>query len=102
MQQKVSICCALLINPKMVLFDEPMMGLDPKAIKELKDIFLELREKGCAVLISTHILDSIEGVWDRVLVMNKGKIVLSRTRKELENSSESLEKIFFAVTEGVI
>jgi ABC-2 type transport system ATP-binding protein len=56
MQQKVSICCALLINPKMVLFDEPMMGLDPKAIKELKDIFLELREKGCAVLISTHIL----------------------------------------------
>ena len=92
----------ILINPKMVLFDEPMMGLDPKAIKELKDTFLELREKGCSVLISTHILDSIEGVWDRVLVMNKGKIVLSRTRKELENGSESLEKIFFAVTEGAV
>ena len=66
------------------MFDEPMMGLDPKAIKELKSIFTELRNEGCAVLISTHIIDSIEEVWDKVLIMNKGKVVLSRTRDELE------------------
>jgi len=101
MQQKVSICCALLIEPRMVMFDEPMVGLDPKAIKELKNLFVELKGSGCAVLISTHIIDSIEEVWDRVLIMNKGKVILERTRNEMENSSESLEKIFFDTTEGV-
>lgn len=100
MQQKISICCALLINPRMVMFDEPMIGLDPKAIKELKGVFMELKETGCAVLISTHIIDSIEEVWDKVLIMNKGKVVLARTRKEMENNAESLEKIFFDTTEG--
>jgi ABC-2 type transport system ATP-binding protein len=102
MQQKVSICCALLINPRMILFDEPMMGLDPKAIKELKNTLLELKNSGCAVLVSTHIIDSIEEVWDKVLIMNKGKIVLSRTRSEMENNEESLEEIFFAATEGAV
>lgn len=100
MQQKVSICCALLIQPKMVMFDEPMIGLDPKAIKELKAIFVELKKAGCAVLISTHIIDSIDEVWDKVLIMNKGEIVFIRTRDELEKSGESLEKIFFEVTDG--
>lgn len=100
MQQKVSICCALLIQPKVILLDEPMIGLDPKAIRELKKIFIELREKGCTVLISTHIIDSIEEVWDKVLIMNEGKIVVSRTRKELEESNENLEGLFFEVTGG--
>lgn len=100
MQQKVSICCALLINPGMIMFDEPMMGLDPKAIRELKNIFLELKGSGCAVLISTHIIDSIEEAWDKVLIMNKGKIVLARTRSEMEKNEEFLEEIFFGATEG--
>lgn len=100
MQQKVSICCALLINPRMVMFDEPMVGLDPKAIKELKSVFLELKKAGCAILISTHIIDSVEEVWDKVLIMNKGKVVLTKTREEVERNSESLEDIFFETTEG--
>jgi len=100
MQQKVSICCALLINPKMVMFDEPMIGLDPKAIKELKNIFVELKNAGCAVLISTHIIDSIDEVWDKVLIMSKGEIVLIRTRDELTASGESLEQLFFQVTDS--
>ena len=100
MQQKVSICCALLIGPKMIMFDEPMIGLDPKAIKELKSVFLELKQAGCAVLISTHIIDSIEEVWDKVLIMNKGRIVLNLTRDELDNKGESLEKIFLEVTDS--
>lgn len=99
MQQKVSICCALLIQPKMILFDEPMIGLDPKAIKELKSIFLELKEQSCGVLISTHIIDSIDEIWDKTLIMKSGKIVLSRTRREIKQSGESLEELFFKVTE---
>lgn len=100
MQQKVSICCALLIDPKVILFDEPMIGLDPKAIKELKDVFIELKQNGCSVMISTHIIDSVEGLWDKALIMKKGSIVFARTREEMKNSGESLEKIFFDVTEG--
>lgn len=82
------------------MFDEPMVGLDPKAIKELKNIFIELKNAGCAVLISTHIIDSIEEVWDKVLIMNRGKVVLARTRQELEEKGEKLEEVFFRCTEG--
>lgn len=98
MQQKLSIACALVINPKVIMFDEPMIGLDPRAIKELKNVLIELRNMNCTILISTHIIDSIEEIWDRVLIINKGEIILSRTKKELEDKDESLEKIFFDVT----
>jgi hypothetical protein len=74
----------------MVMFDEPMIGLDPKAIKELKNIFVELKNAGCAVLISTHIIDSIDEVWDKVLIMSKGEIVLIRTRDELTQAGNPL------------
>lgn len=100
MQQKVGICCALLTEPKVILFDEPMVGLDPRAIKELKNVFLELREKGCSVMISTHIIDSVDELWDKTLIMKNGSIILSRTRNELLETGESLEQIFFDVTEG--
>ncbi|NLC45349.1 MAG: ABC transporter ATP-binding protein [Clostridiales bacterium] len=99
MQQKVSICCGVLTKPSVILFDEPMMGLDPKAIKELKILFLELKDQGCSVLISTHIIDSIKDIWDRVLIMNKGKIVSNIIRSEVADENE-VEERFFAVTGG--
>lgn len=99
MQQKVSICCALLIEPKVVLFDEPMIGLDPKAIKELKKVFTELKDKKCSILISTHIIDSVDEIWDKTLIMKNGNIVMSRTIQEMNESQESLEELFFQVTE---
>ena len=97
MQQKVSICCAVITRPKVILFDEPMIGLDPKAIKELKKLFVELKDQGCAVLISTHIIDSIKELWDKVLIMNKGKIVSTLLRSEVVDENE-LEEKFFAAT----
>ncbi|MGU9539848.1 ABC transporter ATP-binding protein [Clostridium tepidum] len=100
MQQKVSICSALITSPKVILFDEPMIGLDPKAIKELKKVFLELKKEGASVIISTHIIDSISEIWDKALIMKEGNIVFSRTKEELINKNESLEEIFFEVTEG--
>jgi ABC-2 type transport system ATP-binding protein len=100
MQQKVSICCGLLPNPRVILFDEPMVGLDPHAIKELKNLIVEKKKEGNAVLISTHMLDSVAEFWDSTNIMIDGKIAARRTRKEIEGSGEDLEALFFKITEG--
>ncbi|MEL7610062.1 MAG: ABC transporter ATP-binding protein [Bacillota bacterium] len=100
MQQKVSICCALLHSPTMLLVDEPMVGLDPHAIKQLKATLAEERAHGVAVLISTHLIDSVEELWDRALILVEGKIAAVRTREELARNSETLEELFFSITEG--
>lgn len=100
MQQKLSICCALLTKPRVILFDEPMIGLDPHAIKELKSIFTELRDDGCTVLVSTHMIDSVDMLWDQTVIMKNGKVAASVNKKDLENSNETLEDIFFKITEA--
>ena len=66
MKQKVSICSGLLHNPELLIFDEPFIGLDPKAIRELKNIFRKLKDNGKSILISSHLLDSIEDLCDRL------------------------------------
>jgi ABC-2 type transport system ATP-binding protein len=100
MQQKVSICCGVITRPKVILLDEPMIGLDPKAIKELKNLFLELKEQGCAVFISTHIIDTIRDIWDNILIMHQAKLVSNIFRDEVEDDLD-IEKRFFAVTGGL-
>ena len=100
MQQKVSICCGLLTNPKIILFDEPLVGLDPHAIKELRNLIIEKKKEGAAILISTHMLDSVDEFWDSTNIMINGKIAATRTRKEIEGSGETLEALFFKITEG--
>jgi len=77
-----------------------MVGLDPKAIKELKEVFFELKNKNCSVLISTHIIDSVNDIWDKTLIMKNGRVLFSKTREELAQTTESLEEIFFKVTEA--
>lgn len=99
MQQKVSICCGLLPEPKVLLFDEPLVGLDPHAIKELKTLIMEYREEGTAILLSTHMLDSVSEFWDSTNIMMNGKIVAYRTRTEIESTGENLEELFFSITE---
>ncbi len=101
MQQKLNICLGLLPRPKMLLLDEPMIGLDPHAIKELKRTIEEMRAAGCTLLVSTHIIDSVDMLWDRTLIMQNGQMKADVTREELENSGRTLEELFFAVTEGV-
>ena len=97
MMQKVSICCALLIHPQVLLLDEPMVGLDPKAIKELKEVILELKARGTTVLISTHMLEMVQELWDMVCVMEKGSLIASYDRRESEG--KNLDELFFQVTE---
>ncbi len=96
MMQKVSIVCALIIEPKVVLLDEPMVGLDPAAIKELKVVIGELRDAGCTVLISTHMLEMVKELWDVTFVMNHGHIIGIYPKATVKD--EDLEKLFFDVT----
>lgn len=98
MMQKVSICCALVIKPKVILLDEPMVGLDPAAIKELKQVILELREQGTTVLISTHMLEMVKDLWDVMFVMDKGHIIASYKKSDVKE--DDLEELFFHVTES--
>lgn len=100
MQQKLSICCALAHKPKAIIFDEPMVGLDPHAIKELKLLFSELKQQGCAVLISTHIIDSVEDYWDVAHIMVNGQFAATKYNTSTDSGEKSLEDLFFEITEG--
>ncbi len=100
MQQKLSICCGLLPRPKLVLFDEPMIGLDPHAIKQLKEMFAEMRGEGRSLLISTHMIDSVDMLWDKTLIMQNGKVMADVAKTEVEEHGLNLEKLFFEITEG--
>ena len=101
MQQKLNLCLGLLTEPKLLLLDEPMIGLDPHAIKKLKDMFEEMRAEGRTLLVSTHIIDSVDMLWDRALIMQGGRIKANVTRQELSETGKTLEELFFEVTEGV-
>lgn len=98
MQQKLSICCALVHKPQAIIFDEPMVGLDPHAIKELKEIFKELKQQGVSVIISTHMLDSVESYWDKAYIMKDGSFCAERSANS--DDQKSLEELFFEITEG--
>ena len=78
-----------------------MLGLDPHAIKELKLYIEEMRKAGKTLFISTHIIDSVDMLWDRTIIMQGGKIRANVTRNEIEGSGKSLEDLFFEVTEGI-
>lgn len=98
MNQKLSLILALMIQPKALLVDEPMVGLDPASIEMVLQIFKQLKEAGCAILISTHIIDIIDDIYDEAYIMNKGKIVERVERNSLDN--ESLKEYFFEATDG--
>ena len=92
MQQKISVCCALLPQPKAMVLDEPLVGLDPHGIRELKSIIAQLRDEGSAVLISTHMIDSMEDNWNVTFIMQNGTIA-----REVRHGTEKLEDIYFSI-----
>jgi len=99
MQQKLSICCAILHKPRVIIFDEPMVGLDPHAIKELKRMFVELKNEGASILISTHMLDSLEDYWDVAHIMVDGSFKATKYNDSEDKSDKTLEQLFFEITE---
>lgn len=96
MRQKLSMVLALLVKPKALLVDEPMVGLDPSSIEEVLKLFVELKQQGTSILISTHIIDVINEIWDCAYIMDQGKIVRRILRGE--EGSETLKQIFFEAT----
>ncbi len=94
MQQKISVCCALLPQPKAIVFDEPLVGLDPHGIRELKNAILDLRREGKAIIISTHIIESMEENWDVTFIMQDGRIAREVRRDQAEGT---LEEAYFAI-----
>lgn len=94
MKQKVSVICALVLKPRILILDEPMIGLDPEAIRDLKLVLEQLKDR-CMILISTHLIDSVTSIWDQVIIMNHGNIVFNATKEEFEGTTETLEEIYF-------
>lgn len=96
MRQKVSLAGAMLFEPRLLLLDEPTNGLDPESLFHLKKRLLAVREKGNTVLFSSHILETVERLCDRIAIINWGKIVLCGTLEQLktEMATGSLEEIF--------
>ncbi|MGY3778386.1 ABC transporter ATP-binding protein [Isobaculum melis] len=93
MRQKLSMTLALMIHPKALLVDEPMMGLDPKSIQDTLDILVALKNEGVSILMSTHIIDMVEEVWDSAYIMKQGEMVKHVDRRDL--TTQSLKDLFF-------
>ena len=102
MQQKLNLCIGLLPDPDILLMDEPLLGLDPHAIKELKNYIEEMRQAGKTLLISTHIIDSVDMLWDKTIIMQNGEVRANVSRSEIEGQGKTLEELFFEVTEAII
>ena len=99
MRQKTLIAATVLAGTPVLLLDEPMIGLDPRGQRELREMLAELRGGGTALMISTHQLEAAEAVSDRVIVLNHGKLVTSGTIAELRaQGSGTLEDIFLDIT----
>jgi len=98
MRQKLSMILALMIEPKTLLVDEPLIGLDPQSIEKVLQIFKELKEQGTSILISTHIIDVINEYWDKAYIMKKGKLIRKVQREDLAEG-ETLKELFFEVSE---
>lgn len=96
MKQKVAIISALIHEPKLLVLDEPFVGLDPKATFTLKEIMREMCKNGSAVFFSTHVLDVAEKLCNKVAIIKQGKLVASGTMEELVDK-QSLEEVFLEV-----
>lgn len=103
MKQKLAVVCALIHDAKVFLCDEPLMGIDPKGQYLFKSELQRLRDEGCAILVSTHQLDTAERLCDRVIIMHKGQLLAEGTLSELQQRAQmegsTLEEVFLRLTE---
>jgi ABC-2 type transport system ATP-binding protein len=102
MRQKLIISGAFVHKPDVIVVDEPMVGLDPKAARTLKDLFREYTRRGHTIMMSTHTLEVAQTLCDRVAIIRRGKIAAAGTMDELrrhaESGSDALEDIFLRLT----
>ena len=98
MKQKVAIIASLAHDPDILIMDEPFVGLDPKAVYDMKEIMKEMVKNGKTIFFSTHILDVAEKICDRVAIIKDGKIVKVGKMKDIKGD-ESLEQVFLELGE---
>ncbi len=102
MKQKIVFASALLHDPKIIILDEPMVGLDPKSARLVTDVLRERADSGVTVFMSTHTLSVAEEVADRVGIIRRGELIFIGTKDELQGSRDKsgwLEKVFLELTE---
>ncbi|MDW7651426.1 MAG: ABC transporter ATP-binding protein [Bacillota bacterium] len=104
MRQKVVLAAALIHQPRVILLDEPTVGLDPASARLLKDVLQEMARQGAAVFVSTHILEIAERMCHRVGILKEGELIAQGSpedlRKMVGHTEESLEDIFLELTGG--
>ena len=93
MKQKLALISALIHEPKLIIMDEPFVGLDPKASYLLKETMREICDKGGAIFFSTHVLEVAEKICDKVAIIKGGKMIKSGTMEEVKGDT-SLEQVF--------
>ena len=94
MKQKLAIISSLIHDPKLLILDEPFVGLDPKAAFIMKNKLKELCDKGGSVFFSSHVLEVVENLCDKIAIIKSGEIIRNGSTNELLNSGESLEDLF--------
>ena len=102
MKQKIVLTASLLPAPRVMVLDEPLVGLDPRAAYQLKDLFREHCEQGKTLLFSTHIMEVAEKLCDRIGIIHKGRLIACGTMQEVKalgQTEQSLESIFLELTE---
>lgn len=102
MKQRLTLSTALLHEPKLLIVDEPMVGLDPRGAKQIKSVFREQADAGRTVFLSTHSLDVAQEVCDRLAIIHRGRIVAQGTYEEIKQRAEGaadLEAVFLAILE---
>lgn len=102
MRKKIAIGASVMHDPKVLFLDEPTGGLDPKSAKTMKDLLMDMRQRGTTIFMTTHILEIAERMCDRVGIINNGKLIrvgtMEELRREAQNGSGSLEDIFLELT----
>lgn len=99
MKQKMGIAMAFLNNPSLIILDEPMNGLDPKSIKEVRELIIKNASNGVSFLISSHILGELTKVADLLIIINKGIKVKELSTRDIDNKQEDLENILLDIIE---
>ena len=98
MKQKLAVISALIHTPKLLIMDEPFVGLDPKAAHTLKSIMREMCDQGCAIFFSTHVLEVAEKLCDKIAIIRGGKLVISGDTETVRGDT-SLENVFLELVE---
>ena len=98
MKQKLAIISAWVHEPKLIIMDEPFVGLDPKAAHLLKEMMREFCDKGGAIFFSTHVLEVAEKLCDKIAIIKKGELIKAGTMEEVKGDT-SLEEVFLELEE---